>query len=117
MFKIVFYKDARGKEPVKEAILEWTGEDGKSARIRTQKIADSLKVLELSGTLVGEPWVKHLSGAIWELRPLKFRILFFASSDGEFVLLHSFVKKSSKTPHQEIVRAENNMKRFLERNE
>ncbi len=29
------------------------------------------------GTAAGEPYVKHLDGEIWELRPLRDRILFW----------------------------------------
>lgn len=92
-------------------------EAGKIPAFALKKIAEAFKVLERLGTLAGESWVKHLSGAIWELRSLKSRILFFASSDNEFVLLHFFIKKSQKTPRREIERAERNMKRFVERNE
>lgn len=80
MFKIVFYKDARGREPVKEAIGEWVDGGGKNTRVRAKKIAEAFKVLERLGTLAGESWVKHLSGAIWELRSLKSRILFCCTS-------------------------------------
>ncbi|MBM9833412.1 type II toxin-antitoxin system RelE/ParE family toxin, partial [Enterococcus faecalis] len=53
----------------------------------------------------GEPFVKHLEGDIWELRPLRDRVLFVAWLDGSFVLLHSFVKKTQKTPRREIEQA------------
>ena len=34
MFKIVFYKDSRGREPVREAILDIANGGGKNARKR-----------------------------------------------------------------------------------
>ena len=45
----------------------------------------------------GQPYIKHLDAEIWELRPLRDRILFVAWLDGSFVLLHPFVKKTQKT--------------------
>lgn len=115
MFKIVFYKDARGNEPVKEAIREMTRGNGKDARINAAKIAEYLKILERLGTRAGAPYVKHLAGEIWELRPLRNRILFFAFTGTEFVLLHHFIKKTQKTPAREIEQAQRNMNDFRER--
>lgn len=117
MFKIVFYKDPRGREPVREAILELTRGGGKNARVNAMKIAEYLKILEYAGTRAGTPYVKHLSDEIWELRPLRNRILFFAFTGTEFVLLHHFIKKTQKTPAREIEQAKRNMNDFRERNE
>ena len=47
--------------------------------------------------MIGEPFIKHLEGDIWELRPLRDRILFAAWLDDGFILLHHFVKKTQKT--------------------
>jgi len=57
------------------------------------------------GTRVGEPVVKHIGGDIWELRPLTRRIFFFYWKDNKFILLHHFVKKTNKTPANEIKQA------------
>lgn len=116
MFKIVFYKDSRGREPVREAILDIANSGGKNARVNALKIAEYLKILEHAGTRAGAPYVKHLSGEIWELRPLRNRILFFAFTGTEFVLLHHFIKKTQKTPANEIEQAKRNMNDFKERN-
>lgn len=43
-----------------------------------------------------------LDGEIWELRPIRDRILFARLMDGRFVLLHQFMKKTQKTPKREI---------------
>jgi len=37
-------------------------------------------MLKNRGTMIGEPFIKHLEGEIWELRPLRDRILFAAWS-------------------------------------
>lgn len=74
----------------------------KDNRIKLTKIRDYMKVLSLYGTRAGQPYVKHLEGDIWELRPLRDRILFFCWDGKRFVLLHQFIKKTQKTPKKEI---------------
>ena len=39
------------------------------------------------------PFVRHLDGELWELRPLKDRILFFAYNGNDIILLSQFHKK------------------------
>ena len=56
--------------------------------------------------------MKHLEDEIWELRPLRDRILFVAWVDGSFVLLHHFVKK---TPRRKIEKAKRELKDLKER--
>lgn len=119
MYEIVFYWDAQGRSPVEEW-LEYLRENrfkSKDARIQYKKITTYLSMLELSGTRAGEPYVKHIEGDIWELRPLENRVLFFFWRDNKFVLLHHFVKKTQKTPVIEIDRARRNMQDFLARSE
>ena len=63
----------------------------------------------MEGTNAGEPYVKHLEGEIWELRPLRDRILFAAWDGKNYILLHHFMKKTQKTPHREIEQAKANL--------
>lgn len=64
----------------------------------------------------GEPYMKHLEDNIWELRPMRDRIFFAAYTGSGYVLLHSFMKKTQKTPKREIVKAKREWKDFKERN-
>lgn len=105
MHAIYFYKDKNGNEPVLDYMRELASQKGKDSRIKLTKIQDYINILEAKGTRAGEPFVKHLEGDIWELRPLRDRVLFVAWLDGSFVLLHSFVKKTQKTPRREIEQA------------
>jgi phage-related protein len=118
MFEVEFYEDKRGKQPVKEALIELRdkAQTSKDARIQYQKILTHIRALEAFGTRIGEPQVKHIDGSLWELRPLAHRIFFFYWRENTFVLLHHFVKKSQKTPSKEIEKATLNLKDFLERN-
>lgn len=115
MHKIYFYKDKNGIEPVAEYITELSGKNDKDSRIKLNKIRDYIKALSLYGTKAGEPYMKHLSDEIWELRPLRDRILFAAYLNGGYVLLHSFVKKTQKTPAREIEKAKRELAEIPER--
>ena len=105
MYKIFFYQDSTGHQPVKEYIREPEAGKSKDNRIKLNKIRDYMKILEIQGTRAGEPFVKHLEGEIWELRPLRDRILFAAWVNDSFVLLSHFMKKTQKTPKREIEKA------------
>jgi phage-related protein len=105
LYRIVFYKDKRGKEPVFDYIKELESKGDKDSRVNAAKINDYIQILSIHGTGAGEPYVKHLDGEIWELRPIRNRILFAAWSEGKFILLHYFIKKTQKTPPSEIARA------------
>lgn len=61
------------------------------------------------GTRAGEPYIKHIDRDIWELRPLRDRILFAAWNGSSFILLHVFMKQTQKTPQREIERAKRNL--------
>ena len=117
MYKIRFYKDRRGKRPVADYIKGLAEKKGKDSRIKLEKINDYLQALQEGGTHIGEPYVKHLDGEIWELRPLRDRILYAAWDGQSFILLHHFIKKTQKTPPQEIRRARQNLTDYRERDE
>ena len=115
MFEIEFYRDRRGKEPVLDYLRELNASNSKDARVKLTKIRDYIKLLSIHGTFIGKPVVKHLDGNIWELRPLKDRILFAAAYEDGFVLLHQFEKKTQKTPKREIDQAKREYQDYLER--
>lgn len=115
MYKIVFYRDKNGVEPVYEYLRKLRGKQSKDFRIKLNKIQDYIEILAQYGTMAGEPYVKHLEGDIWELRPLRDRILFAACVDNHFVLLHIFAKKTRKTPRREIVKAQKELQNYLDR--
>lgn len=117
MHDIVFYRDNNGKEPVKEYIQSLFYKDNKDSRVKREKIQDYLNILAEYGTRAGEPFVKHLDGDIWELRPLKDRILFFSYINGKMVLLSHFRKSTRKTPQKEINKAKKLMYDFIKRSE
>ena len=61
----------------------------------------------------GMPFVRHMEGKIWELRStIKNGIvrIFFTLKNEHIVLLHSFAKKTPKTPQQELEVARKRLK-------
>ena len=117
MYSINFYRDKDGNEPIIEYLKKLRKRNDKNSRINLNKINDYIEALSKYGTYLGEPYIKHLDGEIWELRPLKNRIMFFAYDGKQFVLLSHFIKKTQKTHKREIDKAKRLMKDYLERNE
>ncbi len=116
MHEVYFYKDKNGNEPVLNYLLELIGKGDKDSRIKANKINDYIEILRQYGTQAGEPYLKHLDGNLWELRPLRDRIFFVAWHNGSYVLLHSFKKKTQKTPAREIAQAKREIADLIERN-
>lgn len=101
-----FYESAQGTAPVRE----WLKELEPEAR---RRIGFDLKALEY-GWPVGMPLCRSLGRGLWELRSdlLDGRTarVIFCPRRGELVLLRGFIKKTQKTPPQEIELALRRMK-------
>ena len=115
LFEVEFYRTEKGEEPVLEYMKALAEKSGKDSRIKLTKIRDYVKLLSIHGTQIGQPYIKHIDGDLWELRPLRDRILFFCWNGERFVLLHHFMKATQKTPQREIEQAKRNMLDYLER--
>lgn len=115
MHEIYFYHDRAGNEPVYDFMQSLKESGSKDARINLTKMRDYIKALAENGTHLPENYCKHLDGEIWELRPIHNRILFAAWVNGAFVLLHTFQKKTQKTPRREIEQAKRELADFKER--
>ncbi|KKQ96347.1 MAG: hypothetical protein UT42_C0035G0006 [Candidatus Falkowbacteria bacterium GW2011_GWA2_39_24] len=105
-YKIKFYKDSQtGKSPV----LEYIDNLNRKERAKILKYIEFLR--EHEGYL-DEPYSKHIKGKIRELRvdfsKNRFRIFYFIFIEKTIILLHAFLKKTEKTPIQDIKRAEAN---------
>jgi phage-related protein len=66
------------------------------------------------GWPVGLPLCRPLSGGLWEVRSSlpsrKEGRVFFGFHDGVLIVLHAFVKKSQKTPPEELALARQRLK-------
>jgi len=96
---IVFYKDKFGNEPVKTFILR----QPYTARAEIIHVLDLLHKFNFS---LGFPYVKKISGNVWELRikysSNHYRILYFTATNRNFILLHAIRKTTNKLPQGDI---------------
>ncbi len=115
MYEVYFYIDKKGKQPVLDYMRSLAKKKDKDSRIKFNKLNDYIEMLKQYGTQAGEPYMKHLDDEVWELRPLRDRVLFVAWTEGGFVLLHHFMKKTQKIPPREIAKAKRELEDLKER--
>jgi phage-related protein len=92
-----FFKTSSGKEPVRDWLKLRTQEEKK-------EIGEDIKAVEFLWP-IGYPRVRKLDKDLWEIRTdLRNRIcrIFFTVWKKYMVLLHSIIKKSQKTPQQDL---------------
>ena len=110
MYKIEIYENKYGKSELIDYLRKLKNSNSKENRVKLKKINMYMELLEEYGFMLNEPYIKHIDKEIWELRPLRDRILFASWCDNKFILLSVFMKQTRKTPMGEIEKA----KRFLE---
>lgn len=91
--------------------------NNKSNNIKFNKIISYMRRLQKDGLRIGELYIKHLSNDIWELRPLRDRILFAYYDNNKFILLSIFMKQTKKTPVKEILKAQRLLEDYKKRSE
>lgn len=95
--RVIFYRTTSGNEPVREWLKSLPSEDRKI-------IGDDLKTAQY-GWPLGMPLIRKLEAGLWEVRcrlqDRIARVIFTVESD-TMVLLHGFIKKSQKTPRQDL---------------
>lgn len=96
--KAVFYESGSGNEPVREWLLSLDRED---RRI----IGEDIATVEF-GYPIGMPVCRSLGNGLYEVRSDisdgKIARVIFIVKSGYMVLLHGFIKKTQKTPKQDI---------------
>jgi phage-related protein len=113
MKEINFYKTDLGKCPIEEFLNSLTGK-------QAQKVVWVLKLIEELKTPPAQ-YLKKLVNTddIWEVRVQLgnniFRLLGFFENEQSLILNHAFVKKTQKTPSQEIEIAESRKKDYFNR--
>ena len=113
MYETIFYRDKRGKNEVEEYLQKLQKRKDKESRIKSNKIIGYINLLSKHGINLGEPYIKHLQNDIWELRPIRDRILFAYLKNNKIIILTIFMKQTQKTPQREIERAEKYLKDFV----
>ena len=107
--KVVFFNTNTGNEPVREWLKELTKDDCKV-------IGTDILTVQYAWPL-GKPLVDNLGDGVWEVRSrLDNRIArtLFALVNQEIVLLHGFIKKSQKTPSDELELAKKRKKQYTQ---
>ena len=104
ILQVVFYRTDSGSEPVREWLKSLSKEE---LRI----IGEDIKTVQL-GWPLGMPLVRKIDKGLWEVRiqlDRKIARVLFTAHDGMMVLLHGFVKKSQKTPANDLKLAKQRM--------
>ncbi len=98
-FTIEFYEKENGEEPVEDFILQLDP-------TMQAKIIKIIDLLEINGPLTRLPYSEHLENGIFEIRAKQgtniTRILYFFYAGRKIILTNGFVKKTQKTPREEI---------------
>ena len=100
-----FFVSAAGREPVRE----WLKGLGQPAR---KAIGDDIRTMQF-GWPLGMPLVLKMADDLWEARtdlPDGIARVIFTITRGEAVLLHGFIKKSRKTPKDDLDTAKKRLK-------
>ena len=102
---VIFYRTEAHGEPVREWLKGLSADDRK-------RIGEDIKTVEF-GWPIGMPVCKPLSDGIYEVRTNLnqnriARVLFYLDKKSRMVLLHAFIKKTQKTPDQDLALARSN---------
>ena len=113
-FIIEFFEKENGTCPVKEFIVS------QDLKMKT-RIVRMIKLLELEGNNIREPYSKSFGDGIYEVRVQQgnniARVLYFFVVNRKIILTNGFIKKSQKTPKLEIYKAKKFCFEYLKRSE
>ena len=97
-FEVEFYETTDGDKPAKDFLISLDN------KMRA-KMASMISLLQENGYNLREPYSKHLSEGIFELRAKVgsdiTRVMYFFYIDRRVILTNGFVKKTKKTPLKE----------------
>ena len=100
---VIYFKQASGKEPVKEYI-------DKLPNILSAQVLTALKDIQENGIVKALVTCRQIEGKLWEIK-LDAQRIFYVLIDGPtMVLLHAYKKQSQKAPKKEISVAKKRMK-------
>jgi phage-related protein len=102
---VIFYRTEAGGEPVRQWLKQLPPLDRK-------RIGEDIKTVEF-GWPIGIPVCRPLGDGIYEVRSSLAqnriaRVLFYIDKRGRMVLLHGFIKKTRKTPSDDLDLARRN---------
>ncbi len=98
LLTIVFFQTNSGREPVREWLKNLDKDDRKV-------IGEDIKLVQFRWPL-GMPLVRKLESDLWEVRShlagRRIARVLFTVHDHQIALLHGFIKKSQKTPADDL---------------
>jgi phage-related protein len=105
-FPALFFRTEAGGEPVREWLK------GMPLSEDRRRIGEDIKTVEF-GWPIGMPTCKPLGDGIYEVRTRLgqnrvARVLFYIDIRNRMVLLHGFIKKTQKTPSEDLELAKRN---------
>ena len=111
-FTVIPYEKENGEAPVEEFL------NSLDVKMRA-KLYGMIGILQEKGNQLREPYSKHLDDGIFELR-CKFgsnitRVLYFFYFKKQIILTNGFIKKTQKTPPEEIKLAKQRRSDYLRR--
>lgn len=113
-FEVNFFEAEDGSCPVREFL------DSLDTKMRA-KLLKSVAMLEVYGSQLREPYSKPLGEGIFEIRAKQgtdiTRVLYFFMVGRQIILTNGFIKKSQKTPPNEIALAKKYRADYLRRKE
>jgi phage-related protein len=113
-YQVLFYEKENGSVPA-EVFLDSLDQK------MNAKMTRAMAALQEHGHELREPYSKHLTDGIFELRAQVgtniSRALYFFFVGKRIIITHGFIKKTQKTPASEIDKAKSYRKEFLNREE
>src|SRR3989475_10916856 len=97
ILSVAFFRTETGREPVREWLKSLPREE---RRI----IGEDIKTVQF-GWPLGMPLVRKLDKGLWEVRsrlPDRIARAIFTTGEGRLILLHGFIKKSQRTPQDDL---------------
>jgi len=94
---VAFFRTGTEREPVREWLKSLSREE-------RRHIGEDLKTVQF-GWPLGMPLVRKLDAGLWEARsrlPNGIARVLFTTGEGRMILLHGFIKKSRKTPRDDL---------------
>ena len=102
----IFFRTQAGSEPVRDWLRSLPSPEDR------KRIGEDIKTVEF-GWPVGMPVCRPLGGGLYQVRTnlagnRMARVLFYIDKKSRMVLLHGFVKKTQRTPDEDLELARRN---------